>query len=47
MDMSESQPVPAPLRAWETPVLEDLGSSNDVAGGVNAANDGAFNTATS
>lgn len=45
MDTSELQPMPS--RVWETPVLEDLGSSNDVAGGVNNANDGAFATATS
>lgn len=45
--MNTNEHQSAPLRTWETPVLQDLGSTDDVAGGVNNANDGAFATATS
>lgn len=45
MKSNESQPEL--LLAWETPMLEDFGTAEDVAGGVNNANDGMFATATS
>jgi hypothetical protein len=42
--MNSLEIASAPLAVWETPVLENLGSPHDVAGGNDFADEGGFAT---